>query len=133
MRTTGCPTVRDNSYTPLKFYIVQRIKKSFKSCHHESLRIFLVYKTHRCVVLAPHKWWLKIKSIFRYLLWRVSGWAKHKKQKLCGRGVHVQVFCGMKDVMIKKIYQSYSQETKFQRNKFPVNQFQGKNCQETNS
>ena len=99
-RNTGCPTVRVNSYTPLNFDIAQRITKPFKSCHHESLRIFLVYKTHWCVLLAPHKWWLKIKSIFRYLLQRVSGWAKNKKQKL--RGVHVQVLCGMKDVMIKE-------------------------------
>ena len=54
--STGCPTVRVNTYTPLNFDIAQRITKPFESCHHESLRIFLVYETHWCVLLAPHKW-----------------------------------------------------------------------------
>ena len=56
---------------------------------------------------------------------------KNAKQKQ--HGVHVQVLCGMKDVMVKKIYQSYSQETKFQGKKFLENQLRGKNCRETNS
>ena len=34
---------------------------------------------------------------------------------------------------LKKIYQSYSQETKFQGKKFPGNKFLGKNCRETRS
>ena len=53
------------------------------------------------MLLAPHKWWLKIKSIFP--IFAVAGERLGKNAKQKQQGVHVQVLCGMKDVMVKKI------------------------------
>ena len=51
--STGCPKVRVNTFTPLNFFILEQITKPFESCHHEWVRIFLVYKTQWFINLAP--------------------------------------------------------------------------------